>query len=49
MTMQDVIDTTLFYEECQWMVAGLSFFPGTPGNPISSTNRFYQHDITDPL
>jgi hypothetical protein len=49
MTMQDVIDTTLFYEECQWMVAGLSFFPGTTGNPISSTNRFYQHDITDPL
>jgi hypothetical protein len=38
-----VLNTTLCYKVCQWLVPGHWFSPGTP---VSSTNKTDLHDIT---
>ena len=42
-----VLDTTLCDKVCQWLVAGLWFFPR--GTPVSSTNKTDHHNITEIL
>jgi hypothetical protein len=39
-----VLDTTLYDQVCQWLVAGQMFFMGTP---VSSTNKIYRSDIAE--
>jgi hypothetical protein len=39
---RDVLNTTLCYKVCQWLVAGLWFSPHTP---VSSTNKTDRQDI----
>jgi hypothetical protein len=41
-----VLDTTLNYEDCQWLEAGRWFSPVTP---ISSTNKTDRQEITEIL
>jgi hypothetical protein len=41
-----VLDTTLCDKVCQWLAAGLWFFPCTP---VFSTNKTDRHDITEML
>jgi len=41
-----VLDTTICYKVCEWLVAGGSFSSGTS---VSSTNKTYRHDITEIL
>ena len=41
-----ILDTTICYQVCQWLVTGLSF---SPGPPLSSTNKTDCHDKTEIL
>jgi hypothetical protein len=41
-----VLDTTVWVEVCQWLMASRWFSPGTP---VSSTNKTDRHDITEIL
>ena len=41
-----VLDTTLWYKDCQWLAVGRWFSPGTP---VSSTNKTDGHDIIETL
>ena len=34
---------------CQWLATGRWFSPGDPGDPVSSINKTYCHDITEIL
>jgi hypothetical protein len=43
---QGVLNTTLCYKVCQWLVTGRWFSTGTP---VSSTNKTDRHDITEIL
>ena len=39
-----VLDTTLCYKVCQWLVTDRWFSPGTP---VTSTNETDRHDVTE--
>jgi hypothetical protein len=39
-----VLDTTLCYKVCQWLVTDLWFSPGTP---VTSTNETDRHDVAE--
>ena len=43
---RDVLDITLCYKVCQWLVVGWWFSPGTP---VSSTNKTDRHDVAEIL
>ena len=46
---RDMLDTTLYDKVCQWFATGRWFSHGTPGTPVSSTNKTYRHYINDIL